>query len=110
MCITSAVVGIRLHMSNRRIVHVRAKDFHTALYVGFDDDARFLVGTDHLCPDCATPIIVLEGGDEVGSLRMFHDPDCVVAQRGGGTALSESERERVTEIRRRHLDDSLEVW
>ena len=95
-----------------KIVHVRAKDFHTAFYVGLEDDTRYLVGTDHLCPDCTTPMIVLEGGEDekFGSLRMFHDPDCMVAHREGALVLNKTERKKVSDIRRRHLDEALEVW
>ena len=93
------------------IVHIRAKDFHQALYVDLDDDTRYLVGTDHLCPDCTTPMIMLEGGEgEVGSLQMVHDSDCVVAAYVGGAVLSTADRRTVTDIRRRDLDDALEVW
>lgn len=104
-------------MGHCRIVHVRAKDFHTAVYVGLDDDTRYLVGTDHLCPDCTTPMIVLEGGEggdggagTVGSLRMYHDSDCVVAAYQGGQILNKTDRRKVADIRRRYLDDALEVW
>ncbi len=47
-------------MTTREIVQLRAKDFHTAVYIGVDDGTRYLVGTDNLCPDCTTPIILLD--------------------------------------------------
>ena len=104
-------------MRSCKIVHVRAKDFHQALYVGVDDDTWYLVGTDHLCPDCTTPMIVLEGGEAdadgdgvVGAMLTYHDSDCVVAADNGGPVLNRTDRKKVTDIRRRHLDAARDAW
>lgn len=86
-------------MSTREIVHIRAKDFQTAVYVtvGLRENTRYLVQTGNLCPDCASPMLVLDSGEcdgEAGALRAYHDID----------------RSRVAETRRRYLDDALETW
>ena len=95
----------------REIVQVCAKDFTTALYVGVDDGSRYLVGTDHLRPDCTTPIIVLDESDgRIGSMRGYHDVGCPVAHLTGGSTLSASDRSRVTETRRKYLGEALELW
>lgn len=89
-------------MTARAIVQVGTKDFHTAIYVGVDDGARYVVSTDNLCPDCTTPMIVLADG---GALLGFHDGECVAAQ-AGVDAVSESDRQTVVEIRRRFVAES----
>ncbi len=102
-------------MSAREIVHVRAKDFQTAVYVtvGLQESTRYLVQTDNLCPDCTSPMLVLEaadGGGEAGLLHMYHDIDCPVVRMVGGETVSPADRCRVAETRRRYLDDALEAW
>ncbi|WP_313673691.1 hypothetical protein [Mycolicibacterium sp.] len=102
-------------MTAREIVHVRAKDFATAVYVtvGLRESTRYLVQTDNLCPDCTTPMIVLDGieGDGgAGVLHMYHDVDCPVVRLVGGETVSMADRTRVAETRRRYLDDALEAW
>lgn len=69
------------------------------------------MGTDHLCPDCTTPIIVLDDTDgRVGSMHGYHDMGCPAARTDGGTTVSASDRIRVTETRSRYLNEALEVW
>lgn len=102
-------------MSAREIVHVRAKDFQTAVYVtvGLRESTRYLVQTGNLCPDCTSPMLVLDGVDcdgEAGLLHMYHDVDCPVVRSVGGETVSDIDRSRVAETRRRYLDDALEAW
>ncbi len=103
-------------MNAREIVHVRAKDFGTAVYVtvGLHESTRYLVQTENLCPDCTTPLIVLNGADvdegEAGVLHMYHDVDCPLVRTVGGEQLSGADRTRVAETRRRYLDEALEAW
>lgn len=109
----TAPAGIEQTMTTREIVQLRAKDFHTAVYIGVDDGTRYLVGTDNLCPDCTTPIILLDSSLQArgtGALRTYHDADCVVARLLDGPTVSESDRRRVAETRRRYLDEALEIW
>lgn len=93
---------------------MRARDFHTAIYVGVDDDARYLVNTDNLCPDCTTPMIVLIGedgdGDAISWLHTYHDIDCVVARNGAGPAVSGLDVGKVADVRTRYRADALEMW
>ncbi len=102
-------------MRAREIVHVRAKDFPTAVYVtvGLRESTRYLVPTSNLCPDCTTPMLVLDGveGDgAAGLLHMYHDVDCPVVRSVGGETVSDADRLRVAETRRRYIDDALEAW
>ena len=102
-------------MNAREIVHVRAKDFGTAVYVnvGLHESTRYLVQTDNLCLDCTTPLIVLDGTERdggAGVLHMYHDLDCPLARTAGGETISMADRSRVAETRRRYLDDALEAW
>ena len=103
-------------MKAREIVHVRAKDFGTAVYVtvGLRESTRYLVQTENLCPDCSTPLIVLNAADaeadDTGVLRMYHDVDCPLVRTGGGETISRTDRCRVAETRRRYLDEALEAW
>lgn len=96
-------------------MHVRAKDFETAVYVtvGMHESTRYLVKTDNLCPDCSTPLIVLDGVERdggAGVLHMYHDVDCPVVPAEGGETISVADCSRVAETRRRYLDDALEAW
>lgn len=103
-------------MNAREIVHVRAKDFGTAVYVsvGLRESTRYLVQTENLCPDCSTPLIVLNATDieegEAGVLHMYHDIGCPVVHSVGGETISGVDRSRVAETRRRYLDEAMEVW
>jgi len=100
-------------MTTRELVQLRAKDFHTAVYVGVDDGTRYLVGTDNLCPDCTSPVIVLENLDterNTGSLRTHHDDNCPIARFNGAPVVSNADRRLVTETRRRYLGEMLEIW
>jgi hypothetical protein len=101
-------------MRTREIVQVRAKDFHTAVYVEVDIRTQYLVSTDELCPDCTTPLIEFDDPGDTGSpsatLRTFHDVDCFVARLNGEATLDESAARRVAEARRRYLDELLEMW
>lgn len=100
-------------MASRKIVHVRAEGFRRALYVDVDDDVRYLVSTDYLCPDCSCPLIVLDGcsGDgSVGALYPYHDAGCLVAYREWEAMVSESDESLVALIRDMYLTEALEVW
>lgn len=103
-------------MPPREIVHIRAKDFSTAVYVaaGLREGTRYLVQTENLCPDCTTPMIVLDSIDRsggAGALRMYHDVDCPVARSLGEETVTVADRSRVAETRRRYLDDEeLDGW
>ena len=87
-------------MSAREIVHVHAKDFQTAVYVtvGLQESTRYLVQTDNLCPDCTSPMLVLDGIEyDCGAavLHIYHDVDCPLVRTVGGETVSESDRSRV---------------
>lgn len=103
-------------MNAREIVHVRAKDFDTAVYVtvGMHESTRYLVQTENLCPDCSTPLIVLNGVDtsegEAGVLHVYHDVGCPVVGVAGGQTISSLDWARVAETRRLYLDEALEAW
>lgn len=103
-------------MDAREIVHVRAKDFGTAVYVGvgMQESTRYLVQTENLCLDCSTPLIVLDATDvaegEARVLHMYHDADCPLVRTVGGETISGADRTRVAETRRRYLDEALEAW
>ena len=102
-------------MNAREIVQVRAKDFQTAVYVpaGLQEDTRYLVRTENLCPDCTTPMMILDGLDrdgEAGLLHLYHDVDCPLVRSVGGTTVSAADHCRVAETRRRYRDDDLAAW
>lgn len=108
----TAPAGTRPPISTREILQLRAKDFRTAVYIGVDDGTCYLVGTDHLCPGCTTPMIILDSSPQArgaGALHADPDADCVVARTLVRPTVIESDPRRVADTRRRYLNEALEV-
>lgn len=103
-------MGTDLEVTTREIVQIGANDLHRALYVSPDDGPRYLVGTDNLCPDCTTPLIVLSGETGGGVLQMFHDIGCALARDHGDPVISAADQDRVEQTRRRYLRDAFDSW
>ena len=102
------VAGTGYQVTTREIAQIGASDLHRALYVSVDPGPRYLVATDDLCPDCTTPLIILDGEIGSGVMHLFHDIGCIRARDHDEPVITASDRDRVEECRRKYLRDAFE--